>query len=365
MRYQVDVQAGSLSIVTHREDLPLESLLTFASRLNPKRGFLFVSKVLGKHIPCRPGKMRAVYDRLAEALLPLPAPVVMIGMAETATGLGAGIADSFARRGGGEDLLYLHTTRHGLASPVLLRFEEAHSHAPGHTLYAPAGKRAALFGRARSLVLVDDEISTGRTLQHLAEGLIPLLPGLRQGVLVSIVNWLPPARRHDLARRLPYPLRLTCLLEGTFEYRPAPGFRPQLPPHPGSSGQPLPGTDGTGRIGLRFPSEQVPLPRGRLPAGPLVVVGTGEYTFAPFLAAERLEGAGYDVLFQSTTRSPIAEGDAIEYKLAFPDHHNEGIGNYLYNLSPRRQAVVAYEHWEMANQHPLPAMLNAPAWAPP
>ncbi len=52
MLYPIAIRAGDLLIETHREDMPLEALLDFASRQNPKRGFLFVSKVLGRHIPC-------------------------------------------------------------------------------------------------------------------------------------------------------------------------------------------------------------------------------------------------------------------------------------------------------------------------
>lgn len=36
----------------------LEDLLDFAQRINPKRAFLFVSKVLGRHIPVAPSTMR-------------------------------------------------------------------------------------------------------------------------------------------------------------------------------------------------------------------------------------------------------------------------------------------------------------------
>lgn len=45
------IQAGSLDIEIHQDGHRLEELVTFASRLNPKRGYLFVSRVLGKHLP--------------------------------------------------------------------------------------------------------------------------------------------------------------------------------------------------------------------------------------------------------------------------------------------------------------------------
>ena len=39
----------------------LEDLLGFAQRINPKRAFLFVSKVLGRHIPVAPSIMRGAF----------------------------------------------------------------------------------------------------------------------------------------------------------------------------------------------------------------------------------------------------------------------------------------------------------------
>jgi membrane protease subunit (stomatin/prohibitin family) len=73
-------------------DYQLDDLLGFAERINPKRAFLFVSKVLGRHIPVSPDKMRQAFTQLA-TLIPddLPEPIVVIGMAETAVGLSAGV----------------------------------------------------------------------------------------------------------------------------------------------------------------------------------------------------------------------------------------------------------------------------------
>jgi hypothetical protein len=363
MDYHVRLRAGALRITTRREDLPLPDLLDFASRQNPKRGFLFVSKVLGKHIPCRPGRMRDVYERLAEPLAHLPAPVVVVGMAETATGLGAGVAHSLARGAGDAGVLYIHTTRHHLDSPVLIRFDENHSHAPDHLLYAPQGERAVLFEQARSLVLVDDEISTGRTLELLAARTAAHMPRLAHLRWVSIVNWLSPARRRELTRSLPYNLGFVSLVEGEFAFRADPAYRPQLPAgleacRPGRHAR-----ADTGRTGLIIPREAARLPEGFVPTGPLVVVGTGEFTFAPFRLAEDLERLGHDVLFQSTTRSPILPGEAVRSKLAFADEHHEGIINYLYNLPHDRQVLVAYEHPVLASRHAFPPLINAQIWA--
>ena len=65
-----------------------------------------------------------------------------------------------------------------------------------------------------------------------------------------------------------------------------------------------------------------------------IVVGTGEFVWRPFLLAERLERAGADVHFSSTTRSPIAIGHSIDHALSFSDNYGLGIVNFLYNVAP-------------------------------
>lgn len=358
LRYQISIQAGALTIHTRREDMPLETLMAFASRQNPKRGFLFVSKVLGKHIPCRPARMREVYRRLAEKLVCLPGPIVVLGMAETATGLGGGVAHSVAESNSKKQVLYLHTTRHRINAPLLLTFDESHSHATGHLLYTPQGEYAALFKAARSLVVVDDEISTGRTLKTLTEGVAQHLPHLQQIVLTAIVNWLKPTEQQLLQNNFQARLAFASLVVGEFEFQPNRDYHPTLPL--GINGQRWSGyaRADTGRAGLIMPMDLKHLTLNHVPEGPLVVVGTGEFAFVPFLAAEALENNGHDVLFQSTTRSPIMEGEAIRSKLTFADERGEGVVNYLYNLPADRHVIVAYEHGDMPKQHELPAMVN-------
>ncbi|EPN64215.1 hypothetical protein A235_15538, partial [Pseudomonas syringae pv. actinidiae ICMP 19079] len=66
----------------------------------------------------------------------------------------------------------------------------------------------------------------------------------------------------------------------------------------------------------------------------VLVVGTSEFVWRPFLLAERLEKAGADVHFSSTSRSPIALGHAIDHALSFSDNYGLGIPNFLYNVRP-------------------------------
>ncbi len=63
----VELPTGLLTVEVHSTDIPLDDLVGFAARFNRKRGFLFASKVLGKHISAPPSVIRDVHRRLAAA----------------------------------------------------------------------------------------------------------------------------------------------------------------------------------------------------------------------------------------------------------------------------------------------------------
>lgn len=109
--YSRTLSCGTLKVTPTGGTIALDDLFDVAERRNPKRAFLFVSKVLGRHIPVKPSVMRAVYQQLA-ALFPAcdQGPVLFIGMAETAVGFGAGVFDEV--RGSVSDPVYLTSTRH-------------------------------------------------------------------------------------------------------------------------------------------------------------------------------------------------------------------------------------------------------------
>ena len=62
---KIDLKTGILSL---EENKKLDSLIGFGSRINKKRGFLFVSKVLGKHLPVKPFVMKNIYKELAKLI---------------------------------------------------------------------------------------------------------------------------------------------------------------------------------------------------------------------------------------------------------------------------------------------------------
>ncbi|MFI0769551.1 phosphoribosyltransferase domain-containing protein [Streptomyces sp. NPDC021218] len=139
----------------------LRELLGLALRRNPKRAHLLVSNVLGKHVPQRPAIVHDAGVRLGRRVRELlgdeaAARAVVLGYAETATGLGHSVADGLALAP------YLHSTRRPVPGVATVGgFEEEHSHATSHLLLP---EDPGLLASTGPLVLVDDEFSTGRTV---------------------------------------------------------------------------------------------------------------------------------------------------------------------------------------------------------
>lgn len=325
---------GLLEVTVDRCDVPPESLFSFAERRNPKRAFLFVSRVLGRHIPTRPYAMRACYEALA-AKIPhnLPGPVLVIGMAETAVGLGAGVhrALSSAR----DDSVYLVSTRHPVGGEIFARFEEEHSHASAHLIHLPADPAAReLMLSARSLVLVDDEASTGKTFINLLHALTEAgLDHVEHVVTVTLTDWSRGAVRKALGGKA----TAVSLLEGGYRFvEDVNAPLPEMPPvgRVAQGEWPIDPRNDWGRLGA-IKHEDTLAPDLSVEHGERVlVVGTGEFVWRPFLLAERLERAGAQVHFSSTTRSPISIGHAIRSSLSFSDNYGLGIQNFLYNVAP-------------------------------
>lgn len=364
----VPLRCGVLTLTVERAQLPLDELCAFGSRRNRKRGFLFISKVLGKHIPARPAQMHRVHELLARQLSDLPGPALLVALAETATGLGHGVFEELLRQTGRHDLLFLHSTRYRLAEPLALTFRESHSHATKHFVYFPKVPTARdLFNKARSLVLVDDELSTGQTLTSLAGELLKIMPRATSVHLASITDWLGDQRRAQITAQLGRSVGFHSLLRGQLHFEPDPAFDPGPIPNVVGEGTPKDRILGGnwGRLSLRTPLtidlaklvHQAALRGGER----VLVMGTGEFAHAPYLLARRLEDSGWDVHFQSTTRSPILVGEGIASALEFTDNYHDEIPNYVYNVDPARydRILIGYETQPLPASHQLAELLGA------
>ena len=330
---EIELQRGVLSLQPNdNSHWKWQDLLGFAERINPKRAFLFVSKVLGRHIPVSPSIMRHAFTDLAK-LVPgdLPEPVLVIGMAETAVGLGAGVHQVLQQRY--PEAIYVTTTRHPVhGAPLLARFLEEHSHAQDQLLYgSPDAELQQQILNSKSIVLVDDEASTGKTFVNLIHALQQAgLNQISHVVTATLADWSSGIHIADLN------CQSVALMTGKWQWRDA--------EHPIQINMPKVDTVAFGAFAtLAEPTwGRLPIQDSgahiRLAVQPderILVLGSGEYVWSSFLLAEYLQQQGADVRFSAITRSPIAVGHAIQSALAFSDNYGLGIQNFVYNINPQ------------------------------
>ncbi|MFD9724429.1 phosphoribosyltransferase [Streptomyces sp. NPDC059072] len=356
----------------------LGELLGLALRRNPKRAHLLVSQVLGKHVPQSP---KTVYDAgyglglRVRALLgeEAAASAVVLGYAETATGLGHCVADGLG------PAPYLHSTRRPVPGVEPAGgFEESHSHATSHLLLP---EDAALLAGSGVLVLVDDEFSTGNTVLNTIRDLHARHPRTHY-VVVALVDMRSPADRDRLtafAAELGARVDLISLASGTVslpegvlakgqalveQYEAAGRTQPLRRLR---SGAPADDPQPITRVALDWPKgvpdggrhgftaahraeleAALPAMTGELTAalgerpGRVLVLGNEELMYAPLRLAKALEatGAAAEVRFSTTTRSPVLAVDdpgyAIRTRLVFPAHDTPADGpgdRYAYNVA--------------------------------
>ncbi|MFC6381636.1 phosphoribosyltransferase domain-containing protein [Psychrobacter glacincola] len=351
----------------------LEDLLDFAQRINPKRAFLFVSKVLGRHIPVAPSTMRNAFTDLAN-LVPeeLPEPILVIGMAETAVGLSAGVHQALQTRY--PHALLLNSTRHAQhdddsINSLLTTFSEDHSHASQHLIYQSADKvmQEQLLA-SKTLIMVDDEASTGNTCVNVVTALRNAgLSQLEQVHLTTLVDWSLDQHQANvdaddtIAKRLPnIEFYRHHLLSGAWTWTDAPNPKPIIMPSVDTTEAGSQALGNTGNWG-RFPTldstdgfnhylasfqtlftyfnGQTQFDKEQLPTR-ILVLGSNEFVWLPFLLAEWLEqntkvhNDRHTIKFSALTRSPIALGGGITTMLSFNDNYGLGMTNFAYNVEP-------------------------------
>ena len=366
-------------------DPALSALVGMALRRNPKRAHLLVSTVLGKHVPTDP---RIVYGagRLLGALVadrltgtssaagalgslvaalsggtPMPVlpaatvPAVVLGYAETATGLGHAVADALTAP-------YLHSTRRDDGGPRFGSFSEEHSHASGHLLL-PADP--AFFDGTAPVVLVDDELSTGTT----ALNTVRVLAGgeRRRFVLAALVDLRSAADRQrmvDVAAELGVMIDVVALATGRLELPDDVLRRGQALVAAQVDAAAVAGADGVSVQPLRWPTGVTeggrhgfdPADRPALEAAAagvarqlaerltgdrVLVLGFEELMYAPLrIATELAAVTPASVRYSTTTRSPVVAvadpGYAIRSRLTFPSHDDPADGpgsRYAYNVA--------------------------------
>ncbi|MEO9324784.1 phosphoribosyltransferase family protein [Nocardioides sp. C4-1] len=362
----VSEHAG-VELVTRPGSAPVDELVGLAVRRNPRRVHLIVSSVLAKHVPVAPSVARrhgSDLGALVEQALDGARAEVVLGYAETATGLGHLVADRLGATA-------IHSTRRSGWSA--LSFEEEHSHATTHRLQP---RELSLLQGTGPLVLVDDELSTGRTILNTVRELhaISARPAYVVAALVDLRSDDARALADTVAAELDTSISFVALLQGDVrpvhepdaEVRAAVAADVALTPSGPErasevrttftwpAGVPDGGRHGLGPAdadGFETAVAALAAEVGDLVAGArsVHVLGTEELMYLPHRIGEALETArpALDVTVSSTTRSPVVVRDdpayAIRHGITFEAHDgaDDGKPRFAYNLEPGRfDAIV-------------------------
>lgn len=334
-----------------------ETTLRVAKRYrNAKRAYLLVNPLQAKHMPVSPTEALTMMRTLGEGLRQeFPGARLVLGFAETATALGAAVASRL-----GPDCAFLTTTREAGEGPGWVRFLEEHSHAAEQKLWG--GDLDALLQKTDTVLFVDDEISTGKTLRNMVAQLTRRWPALGEKTLVaaSLLNRVTPEQEEALVDagitcrclvRLPQEDHTAQVVDWTVTEAP-----PAVPQNLSFRQETLPGEGlldprKTLRIGAYDSSCQAVaeamLSHTLGPVetlGKTLVLGTEECMYPALRLGERLERLGAEVCCHATTRSPIGLCDAPGYPIRsgwkLPSFYEEERTTYVYNLREYDTVIV-------------------------
>lgn len=327
----INFRAGQLHISIPSSPLfPPLDVFDLAERENPRRAFMFIHRQLGHYLPAPPNLTRNLFQLLAESIpAEIDGPVLFVGFAENAVSLACGIYQEARSRF--PDSVLLLSTRHPIDGKVLCEFQENHSHATDHLIYQPTDPDMAdIVQRAKTLVLIDDESTTGNTVFNAVRALEKQRNRFQQVISVNITDWSADA----LAARLNCPCSCVSLLAGQWSWTADPDAPEITMPDVNVSTRgriPLSARQDWGRLGAQELRCDIGGHIQTQPGERILVIGTSEFVWPPFLLAERLQQEGADVLFCATTRSPLLSGHAITSAFTFADNYGQSIPHFLYN----------------------------------
>lgn len=333
MDYKYKIRAGEVSLKTKAQQELLDQVVAFGCRENPKRHFMLINKLLGRYTPTSPSVMRNTYNNLVEKI-GSGGSTYVVSFAEAATGLGAGIADSLSRKQT-EPVYFQHTTRHEIDSPIWFTLDEKHSHAVDHIFYRPPSEIIEDILSVKRLIVIDDEITTGRTISVLLDNLVKELPLLEEVVVASIMQL-----NKDLTflkdNLTGIGFKVINLIEADLTMVTSQGYEPVLPNRTNSGLSTLKGNVDLGRLAVKLPLDlNLRLLKSDKSA---IIVADGEFQYIPFLLAEELEKSGVNVEFQSINRSPLTLCDNVKNKITISNYENDA-NNYIYNFFPEGKNV--------------------------
>ena len=353
-----------------------DELLVLAKRYNnAKRSYLLVDPLQAKHLAVSPTAALEMMHTLGDMLREkYPSARLIIGFAETATAIGAAAATRL------NDCFYIHTTREPMGvvgEDSWLYFSEEHSHAVEQKICT---LRLAEYAAATdTVILLDDEISTGKTLINIVEQLrtVPEIKGKRI-VAASVIN---RCSEENMARLAAAGIECECLLKLPEEdYTTAvEGFKvsgaERLTSEVCRAAEVLRVNGGEPRVGVnaaeyyaecRVRSLEVyeRLSEALSEGGSVLVLGTEECMYPALILGHTLEQTGDfgEVRCHATTRSPIGvsaeEGYPITEGYSIRSFYGGDRATYIYNPARYDAAIVVTDGKNTAALDDIAAVLK-------
>lgn len=402
---------GRLTIVENpfnQSKYTFDDLTGFANRENNKRSFLFASKVLGKYIPTSPTIIRGVVHELVgktyQHLSNKSGNILFVGFAETATNLSNSFFEEYLKYGydnniihDNQEFLFIHTTRYELKHEKLIEFREEHSHAPQHIVYWHEHMPTL---NPETLMLIDDEFTTGNTCLNFIEQLLDTVVGnnIKTIHLICLTNWMSEENMQQFHRNqklldLGIQVNFIYLFSGDC-YFDVNAIIPKFDTHKfvgnhKTKDDVIQTQHINPRLGIYYKNidsikkhvyldykndlddvfrkyqfhqlkdKIIQKISNRSQCKKILVLGSNEFMYIPFLFAEFLHNhltnneLRTEILYQSTGHSPLLIGNDIKEKVCFKDNYDDGMNNYLYNCKPENydEIILFSETHPSQNKH--------------
>lgn len=329
-----------------------QDIITIAKRdNNTKRPFLLVNPLQGKHLPVSPTKSLELFKTLADKVFSNKeidfSNTLIIGFAETATAIGAGLS-YFAPF----PTAYIQTTRESYPEEDFLYFMEEHSHATDQTVIK---KFLDLKLKEHChIIFAEDEVTTGKTIKNCIKilkktypdcnftfSIASILNGMKEKKLDSFkekginINFLLPVPHYDYEEIL-----------SNYTYDPS--LLCQCRRESASFEQHSFGNYANTRLGVvsheygalceNFAKQVISqLDLETLEQKKILVLGTEEFMFPGIFLGSYIEKhTKNNVSFHATTRSPILPSTDSNYPIrrryCLSSFYEQERTTYLYNL---------------------------------
>lgn len=327
-----------MNVISNKTGLPIEDMLCVTSRIgNKKRNYLLCNKLQGKYLPVSPEVPLELFMKLANEItenIKVYGNIVVIGFAETATAIGARVANVLSWNSNC-NVVFLPTTRETLDQQPICEFKEEHSHAVEQLLYG----RREMFDKADWIIFAEDEITTGNTIINCVKELEKRFGIHKKYIAASILNCQNKYEEKSFFNNYISPIYLVKADREKMgldvdEYKVMEFDVSCRCPNP-RAGVDIGEYD---RAIQKIPTIVSPL-INEVIEKEIIVLGTEECMYPAMRLAESLNSMGYDAKMSATTRVPTNIGDDLLNKHKVQSMYGER-ETYLYGMKQYKTAIV-------------------------